>query len=557
VSEVGRLLGVVHGSRRWLVVGGLFAVVAVAANVALMGLSAYLIARAAVATSVADIVLAVTGVRVLAIARAGSRYLERYTTHLGALRILVALRVWFYSAAEPLAPAHLGDRRTGDLLARAVEDVDRLEDFYVRVLVPPLVAALVVVAMSALYGSLDLRLGIVLLLVFLADGLLRPLLVRRLSTRRATSLATLRGQLAATIVDEVHGAADLVVLDAAEAHRARSLELAGKVDGATRELAAIEAVGSSVSAFLASVAGLAVLAMAIPLVTRGQLDGVLLAALPLAAMAAFEAVAPMSRAAQLLDTTRGSAHRLFELADAPLPVVDPIAPLTVPPCADAPGLEAAGLWFRYDASGPWVLRDVSLRVPGGSRTAVVGPSGAGKSTLSALLVRFRDYERGAIRLGGRELRGMRADDVRACLSVVPQDVHLFATTIRDNLALADAAATDDEMLEACRVAQLETLLARLPHGLDTMVGEDGARLSGGERRRLAVARAVLRDAPLVVLDEVAADLDAATAAALWDALDRWLAGRTVIVLAHEARFAMRVDQVVTLEPPEASGTGQG
>ncbi|MEX1295999.1 MAG: thiol reductant ABC exporter subunit CydC [Candidatus Limnocylindrales bacterium] len=545
MSDLRRLLGLVLPHWPWLAAGALFGVIAIGSNVALMGLSAYLISKAAIASGVAELALAVTGVRVLAISRAAFRYLERYTTHRAMFRILSTVRVWFYGAVEPLAPARLVDRRSGDLLARAVNDVDALEDFYIKVLVPPAVAAVVVAAMSVVYGIFDLAIGLSLAFFLVLTGVVLPLTARWLSAAPAASLAGTRGEVGAMLVDEVQGVADLVALDAADEHRARLLARAGELDGARRQLGAIEGVANALSGLFASLAGLVILVLAIPLVTAGALEGVFLAALPLAAIAAFEAVQPLSRSLQLYDATKVSARRVFELVDEPLPVADPVAPATLP---EALGIEVEGLSFRFGPGEPWVLRDLDLRVGAGERVAIVGPSGSGKSTLVSLLLRFWDYDLGTIRLGGRELHELEQDAVRERLAVVPQDPHLFNATIEDNLMVADAYATRDDLERACAVAQLESFIAGLPEGYDTVVGEDGLLLSGGERRRLAIARAVLRDAPVVILDEATADLDSSTEVGLWSALDPWLSGKTVLVISHRATVGEHVDRVVQLDP---------
>jgi ABC-type transport system involved in cytochrome bd biosynthesis fused ATPase/permease subunit len=370
-----------------------------------------------------------------------------------------------------------------------------------------------------------------------------PLISRWLSVAPAGALATIRGDVGAMLIDEVQGVADLVALDAAAEHRRRLLARAAELDAARGRLGAIEGVSNALSGLFASLAGLVILVLAIPLVTTGKLEGVFLAALPLAAIAAFEAVQPLSRSLQLYDTTRTSARRLFELIDADPPVVDPA------PAAEVPAgheLEVRGLSFRYAETEPWVLRDLDLRVGEGERVALAGPSGCGKSTLISLLLRFWDYEIGTVRLGGTELRELTQDAAREQLSVVPQDVHLFNATIEDNLLVADAHATRDDLDRACAIAQLDGFLASLPDGYDTVVGEDGLLLSGGERRRLAIARAVLKDAPVMILDEATADLDTSTEAALWSALDPWLEGRTVLVISHRPTVATRVDRVVEM-----------
>ena len=549
MSDLRRLLRLVLPHWPWLAAGVLLGVIAIGSNIALMGLSAYLISKAAIATSVAELALAVTGVRVLAISRAGFRYLERYTTHRSMFRILSVVRVWLYGAIEPLAPARLVHRRGGDLLTRLVSDVDALEDFYIRVLVPPVVAAIVVASMSVIYGIFDLAIGLVLAFFLLLTGVALPLVTRWLSRDPAATLATMRGDVGAMLLDEVHGVADLVALDAAAAHRARLLARARELDEARRRLGAIEGVGNALSGLSASLAGLCILVLAIPLVTSGRLEGVFLAALPLAAIAAFEAVQPLARSLQLLDTTRASAARLFELIDAPQPVPEPPRPAQPPDRRPPPDLAIAGLSFRFAPSQPWVLHGLDLQLASGEHVAVIGPSGSGKSTLVSLLLRFWDYEHGSVRLGGRELRELASEDARAQFSVVPQDVYLFNATIADNLAVAAAKADREAMEQACRLAQLHDVISSLPQGYDTVVGEDGVLLSGGERRRLAIARAILKDAPVVILDEATADLDATTEVALWSALGPWLQGRTVLAISHRPTISAQVDRVIALHPP--------
>ncbi len=272
-----------------------------------------------------------------------------------------------------------------------------------------------------------------------------------------------------------------------------------------------------------------VLWLGVNVVNDGSVPAILLAVLPLAAIATFEAVGPLAAAVQRLDATEAAGGRLFELIDARPAVVDP--PVAAPP-PDTFGLDISALRFRYPNSRRDAIDGLSLSIPPGGRLAVVGPSGAGKSTLVALLLRFEAYDEGEIRIGGRELRTLRADDVRALLSVVSQRVDLFDATIRDNLALADADLDDARARAAVEAAQLAGFVDALPDGEATRIGDDGLRLSGGERRRLAIARAVVRDAPILILDEPTADLDWATEARLWASLEPVIAGRTTLVLTH-------------------------
>ena len=525
MTTIRRLLGLTAGQRSWIAVGALLGFLAVASNVALMAVSAFLISKAALVSNVAEVALAITAVRVLAIGRAAFRYFERTVTHRATFAILADLRVWFFASIEPLAPARLATRRSGDLLTRIVGDIETLEDFYVRVVLPPIVAGLVTLFAALGLGLLDVTLGLTLAGFLVASGIVLPLVARRLSRAPGAAAIANRGEFGATLVDEINGLADLVALDRAAAHRDRVLALGTEVDAAGERVAIVRSAASATSSMLAGLAGVTVLAIGIGLVEAGRLDPVFLAALPLVALASFEVVGPLAQAFGSWDTNKAAAERLFELTDSRPPVVDP-APAARAASASvfstAPGIEIRDLRFRYGADEPFLIDGLDLSVAPGTSLAIVGPSGSGKSTIVNLLLRFWEYEEGEIRIGGRDIRDDRADDVRRLLGVVPQDVHLFDATIRDNLAVADADVTDERIEQACRLAQVHAFIETLPQRYETRVGENGVLLSGGERQRLAIARAIIKDAPILILDEATANLDVETEAALLDH-DRHLA----------------------------------
>jgi ATP-binding cassette subfamily C protein CydC len=549
VSTFKRLLALTAGQRRWIALGALLGFLAVGSNVALMAVSAFLISKAALISNVADVALAITGVRVLAIGRAAFRYFERTVTHRATFAILADLRVWFFAAIEPLAPARLATRRSGDLLTRIVGDIETLEDFYVRVVLPPIVAGLVTLFAAFGLGLLDVTLGITLAAFLVASGIVLPLIARWLSRAPGATLIARRGQFGATVVDEINGLADLVALDRAAAHRDRVLALGTDLDVAGERLAIVRSVTSATSSTLAGLASVTVLAIGIGLVGTGRLDPVFLAAIPLVALASFEVIGPLAQAFGSWDTNKAAAERLFELTDAQPEVADraPAAgPATASVPSTAPGIEIRGLRFRYGPDEPYVIDGLDLSVAPGTSLAIVGPSGSGKSTIVNLLLRFWEYHQGEMRIDGREIRSERAEDVRRLLGVVPQDVHLFDATIRDNLAVADADATDEQIVEACRMAQVHAFIETLPQGYETRVGENGVLLSGGERQRLAIARAIIKDAPVLILDEATANLDVETETALLDSLAPFMAGRTTIVISHRMSVAARTDRQLIL-----------
>jgi thiol reductant ABC exporter CydC subunit len=542
-GTVVRLLELIAPHRGWIALGMTLGSLAVTANVALMGMSAFLISKSAIVTNVADVALAITAVRVLAIGRAAFRYLERYVTHRATFKILADLRVWFYRSIEPLAPARLGGHRSGDLLARIVGDIETLEDFYIRVLVPPVVAVAVIAFASLVLFAFDPLLGIVLGAILVGTAIVVPLGSRYRSRVPAREVVAARAELSARLIDEVQGLADLIALERAAAHRDDVLAVGRELDRGQRDLALIRAASAAAGATLASLAGVAVLGIGIWLVAAGRLAGVDLAVLPLVAIASFEVMPPLAHAVQLQDTSRAAGQRLFELIDAEPEVVDPPAPWPTPVHH---GIEIRGLRFRYGLREPVVLDGLDLSVPSGGSVALIGLSGAGKSTLVNLLLRFWDFDVGEILIGGHDLRAYGADQVRAMIGVVSQDVHLFDATIRDNLSVADADLDDERMVAACRMAQIHDAIEALPARYDTRVGEDGVLLSGGERQRLAVARAIIKDAPILILDEVTANLDVATESALLTALAPFMATRTTIVITHRAAVAQRMERTMVL-----------
>jgi thiol reductant ABC exporter CydC subunit len=493
-----------------------------------------------------DLAVWITGVRFFAVSRAGLRYAERYITHLATFRILTSLRVWFYRAIEPLAPARLQSYRSGDLLSRTVADIETLENFYLRVVIPPLAAALVTLLACLLLGSFDVWLGVALLVFMLLTGVALPLASRWLSRRPAAEAIDLRAELNATLVDDIQGIADLLAYGQEEAYQARTLRLSQQLHRAQQRLAQVRGLGNGLAALFTGLAGLTVLGLAIPLVTAGQIDGVFLALLPLTAIAAFEAVQPLAHAWQTLESSEAAARRIFELIDADPAVVDPptlpVYQSTNPP---QPGLsiDVHNLRFRYAPDEPLVLDGLSFSVPAGGQVVITGPNGSGKSSLVNLLLRFWDYEGGTIHVGGRELRELPADDVRRLVGVAPQHTHLFNATVRDNLHVANPDASDDDLIAACQQAQLHDFIQSLPQGYDTVVGENGLLLSGGERQRLAIARAVLKGAPILILDEATSHLDAVTEQRLMQSLAPFMAGRTTLIVSHRRAGLVQVERI--------------
>lgn len=516
----------------------------ITASIGLLGTSADLIARAALQPSIADLQVAIVGVRFFGIARGVFRYLERLVSHSVNFHLLAALRVSFYRALEPLAPARLQDYRSGDLLERAMGDVERLEDFYVRAVAPPVTAVVVTTGMGLFLGRFDAALGEILVGGLLLAGVGVPLLARALGVRPAREMSASRAQLSAGLVDSVQGLAD--VLSAGQGgQRLEALRsVHRRVEHAQLRQAWASGATAGLSQLISHLTLLAVLAAAIPLVSAGELAGTLLAVIALLVLSSFEAVNGLPAAAQNLERSLQAARRLFELTDAPPAVSDPPDPRPLTPSAD---LDIRGLSFAYPQAPDEALIDVDLRVQAGQRVALVGPSGSGKSTLIHLLLRFWDYRQGSIRLGGMELRDCAAADARRMLALVPQNAYVFTSTLRQNLLLADPQAGDDALRQALERVGLAEWARALPEGLDTWLGERGQQMSAGERQRLALARALLQNAPLLLLDEPTANLDAPGELRLLDTLLDTAGERGVIWITHRLVRMESMDEIIVLD----------
>ena len=543
-----RLLGLALGSRPLR--GRLLLAVAAGAaatgcGVALLAVSGFLLARASQHPGILAISAAVVAVRALSAGRGVSRYLERLASHDAAFRVLARVRVRIYRRLERLAPAGLAEFSSGDLLARLVSDVDATQDLFIRGIAAPLAAA-VVGAGSVVACLLILApAGAVLAAGLLVAGIGVPVLAARAARGAARRVAPARGQLAASLTDLMAGAAEL------HAYGARETALASVTvaDADLTRQADRNAMVSGLSAGLSSVtAGLTVwgvLLLGVAATGGGALTRVPLAVLTLTALASFEAVTALPAAAVQLGQARVSARRIAALLDAPDPVCEPLAPRPLP---DGPiSVRLRGAEVRYRPDGPAALDGIDLDLLPGRRVALTGPNGAGKSTLASVLLRFAELTSGRVTLNGHDLASYSADEVRTRIGGCPQDPHIFDASLRDNLRLARPGATDEQLAEAAARVRLLDWIESLPLRWDTPVGAHGATLSGGQRQRLAVARALLADPDLLILDEPTAHLDPGTRRALLSDVLAATAGRTMLLITHDLDGLDEFDQVITLE----------
>ncbi|MFE5830437.1 thiol reductant ABC exporter subunit CydD [Streptomyces sp. NPDC056508] len=518
---------------------------ALGSAVGLMAVSGWLISRASEQPPVLHLMMAVTATRAFGIGRAVFRYAERLVSHDAVLRMLADLRVSVYRRLERIAPAGLRRTRRGDLLARLVQDVDALQDYWLRWLLPVGAALAVGIGAVAFTAWLLPEAGAVLAVGLLVAGIAVPAAGGALARRAERRLAPARGALATSVADLLRGCAELTVAGALRSRTERAREADRVLTGIASRQAAATALGAGLSALVCGLTVAAAAFVGVQAVRDGRLDGVSLAVVVLTPLAAFEAVTGLPLAVQYRQRVKHSAERVFEVLDAPVPVHEPHTP-AAPPVGPFP-LELSGVSARYAGQERPALTGFGLTLEAGRRVAVVGASGSGKTTLAQVLLRFLDVEHGTYRLGGVPAGELDGDAVRRLVGLCAQDAHLFDSSVRENLRLARVGADDGELREALRRARLLDWVDGLPEGLDTLVGEHGARLSGGQRQRLALARALLADFPVLVLDEPAEHLDLATADALTDDLLRATEGRTTVLITHRLHGLDAVDEVLVLD----------
>jgi ATP-binding cassette subfamily C protein CydC len=525
----------------WLAMGALVALIAALAGLALLAL-----AGRGVADGLRDGALFAGGtaaaillLRPVVALRPVARYLERLVTHEATFRALADTRVWFFGRLAERLPAGIGLRRMGDLLGRLVADVEALDGLYLRALVPAVAGLAVVTGMALVLGATAPTLAAIVVLPLAAALLLPPLLAPR-AAREAEVVALRRGGLRAAVVDPLTGIEDTLAANAEPRAARRVAQEGAALAEAEHRLTARAAIGGALGSLLTRAAMLGAIAWGLVMGEAGIGPAVIAAFL---AVASAEALGLMPRAGAALAAAGAAARRLFEAADTPVPLPDPVAPATLP---ERHALRVEGLRFAWAPDRPPVFDGLDLDLPEGGRIALLGPSGAGKSTLAALMLKLAAPDSGCIRLGGVDIADLQAAALRSRITCLTQDARLFDDSIAANLRLAAPEADDAALWQALDRARIGDLVRVLPEGLETRVGEAGARFSGGQARRLALARALLSPAPVLILDEPAAGLDAATERAFLETLDEATAGRSVILIAHRLMGVERPTRILRL-----------
>ncbi|MCG7204189.1 thiol reductant ABC exporter subunit CydD [Streptomyces arenae] len=542
---LGRVRAASRARQGRLLLALLLGALALGSAVGLMATSGWLISRASQRPPVLYLMVAVTATRAFGIGRAVFRYGERLVSHDAVLRMLADTRVAVYRRLERLAPAGLRATRRGDLLSRLVADVDTLQDYWLRWLLPVGVAVAVSAGAVGFTAWLLPEAGAALAAGLLAAGVGVPLLTSAVARRAEHRLAPARGLLATRVTDLLTGTAELTVAGALPARSAAARRADGTLTRIASRAATATALGDGLTTLLMGLTVAASALLGAQGVADGRLSGVATAVVVLTPLAAFEAVLGLPTAVRHRQRVRKSAERIYEVLDAPEPVREPERPRQAPALPFPVVLK--GLTARHHGQTRDALAGVDLTLHEGRRVAVVGASGSGKTTLAQVLLRFLDPDAGTYTVAGVDAYGLDSDDVRRLVGLCAQDAHLFDSSVRENLLLARKDADEADLRDALDRARLLDWVDGLPEGLDTLVGEHGARLSGGQRQRLALARALLADFPVLVLDEPAEHLDLPTADALTADLLAATEGRTTLLITHRLAGLAAVDEVIVLD----------
>ncbi len=547
VSLLGR-----HAKRASLALGLGFATVGSA--IGLMALSAFLIQKASLTPPLSELALAVVGVRFFGIARAVSRYAERYVGHDVTLRILHDLRVDVISGLEPAVPTALGPSRA-EVVSRLVDDVTVVEKFFLDIVSPAVVAAATAAIATLVIAMFVPWAAVAFLATTLLAGVAVPLWSSGIARDAGRAASPARARLNEGIVELVEGAHDL-------GPAGRLDDRISEIEGCDRELASIDrersrgrSAAAAAGALLSGLAFWAVLTLASGAAATGAVNALFIGVVTMTAMAAFEAIGPLGDAFGDWHATLDSARRVLDA-------------IRTKPCVEEPTVSAALTMTALTMDGPAHIQldNVSVTYPGeeapaldaicaefvpGQVVGIMGPSGSGKTTLAHLLVRFVDPTAGHVKLDGIDIRRFDSSDVRKRIGMAAQDAHIFDTTIRGNLKIAHPNVADDVLHRALDDVGLTDWVRSLPDGVETPVGENGARISRGQRRRLILARMLLADFDVLIFDEPTESIDPASTGELVARLLEASRGKTVVLITHDPALRYLMDSVIELSTRHA------
>ncbi len=526
----------------WMLLAALIGFLTVGSGIGLMMTSSYLIAKAALQTPIYQLQVAIVGVRFFGISRGVFRYLERYISHNVTFKLLAKFRVWFFTALVPIVPSKTIDLTSGDLLTRSIEDVESIEHIFVRVISPPFIFVATAILMFALLNIFSITYAILFIILFTGSAFAIPYLTFLLSNKLGKKIVLLKSQLKEFTVDSLQGISELIFYGQKDSWENEFNKIQDQLIKAEYRMNNIKSLHESLTGLAMNLTVAMMLLIAIPDVVTGALNGVYLSVISIGIMAAFESVAQIPQAFQYLSKSTEAGKRLFDIVDTHKNE-DEIN-LTESAITDY-NLRLENISFSYDTDNN-ALSNISFRINEGERVAIVGASGAGKSTLVNILTKLWDYNTGNIFIGNENYKVLSSTNIRNIISVVPQKVQLFTGTVKENLLIAKDGVTDSELMRVLSEVGLDSLINSMPDKLNTNIGELGQKLSGGESKRLTIARALLRNSPIIIFDEVTSHVDNLTEKKILQTIKELPATKSVIFITHRLNQMDLFDNIIVL-----------
>lgn len=542
-----RLLRLFKPYLGWMLLGSLLSLITVVANVTLLGISGWFItmmALAGLAGVSTDYFTPAAIIRGAAIARTAGRYGERLVTHEATFRLIAELRVWFYQQIEPLSPSALEKYHSGDLLSRIRADIDSLNNVYLRIFVPTTVAFFAATIFIVVLSFYDPWFALVEFILLAIAGIGVPWLVNHLGHQTGKAMVTSKAKMRADIVSDVQGMGELLIYGAAQQHQQQLQQQTQQLIQQQQRMAQLFGLSQGAVLFCGNLAMWAILILAIPHVHANTIAKPELVMLTLFALASFEAVIPLPLAFQSLGETLAALRRIFSLVDEQQKITEPKNPLPFPTECH---IAFKQVHFAYAATP--TLQDISFNIKSGETLAIIGATGSGKSTLTQLLLKLRQVQSGDITINGHSLNQYHSEDLRKTIAVATQQVHLFNSTIIENLKLAKPDASQEEINQACKTALIDDFITHQPDGYQTDVGETGLKISGGQAKRLSIARALLKPASVLILDEPTESLDPENAKQLMQNVFAHAKKhkQSLIVITHRMNEIDQFDKTIVID----------
>ncbi|MGP4070818.1 thiol reductant ABC exporter subunit CydC [Halobacillus sp. B29] len=537
MKDISQMIKLVALEKKDVLLSILFGFLAGMSAVGLFASSGYLISRAALIPPLYALTVLIAFLKLFGFARALGRYAERYYSHRATFTMLSNIRVAFFEKLEPYAPRVFQKYRSGDLLARIVGDVESLQNFFLRVYYPPVVLVVIFLSTIVFTSIFSTSIAIVLLLGLVLTGVFVPYLFSLRQRTIENRVRESRGELSIDITEFLYGFRDLKIYQQLEDKEERLHESSASYIREQEREGMQRIFSHSVNTLVSLLVSWVVLGLGAYLVARGDLNGLFLAMLVMISLTVFENATPMAVLPSHLEDSKRASGRLFSIGDE---MIEDKGRLHLEG-GESYGFELSGVDFRFPEEERQTLQQVNLKIPAGSKTALVGPSGSGKSTLLQLLLKIHTSDQGEIWLNDHPMEHIDEESIWNRSNVVLQENHFFFGTVRENLQLAKDDLTDEQMLDVLRDVELGSFQ------LDYPVFEKGENLSGGEKQRLAIARAMLKGEQLWVLDEPTSSIDALTERKIYERLFKQAERDTLILVSHRLTGLELMDQIIVMD----------